>query len=182
MHLGDGGGGHGRAEFGKKRIQRLAKRLFHTGLRGRHAEGWQPVLKAGEIGGDFRADNVFACRQKLAKLDIARAKRCEGAGQSLAGRVTGKQGGQPERQCEPPQQGEGQPDRQRQGGVRRDERSPVTRQNQPGVRQPDRYSYLFQHRGFLSDTNGAEGICWFLKRDISGPDFPVCAARIIGDR
>ncbi len=106
MHLGDGGGGNGFAEFGEHGFDRAAEAGFDLAARLLHGEGRQAVLQLSELQGPLHADDVRAGGQELAEFDPARAQLGERRGdrtQSLlrrararaeAGRLQGETGGQ----------------------------------------------------------------------------------------
>ena len=80
MNLGDGG----RGERGRNVLER--GRLFTQCLGQKTGdklfiERGQRVLKGGEIGGDFKPDDVAASGEDLAELDVNRAEPGQGIGQ-----------------------------------------------------------------------------------------------------
>ncbi len=89
VHLGDRGGCDRRAELGVKRVdgasQRILDRLPRLGLR----EGWEAILKRGEVAGELAPDNVVAGGEELAELDVGGAERSERLGEPrLVGRLS----------------------------------------------------------------------------------------------
>ncbi len=86
MDLRDrGGGNRGFVEGLEQGVERLGEFGLDRGPRRRTRKGRQPVLQAGEIGGDLVTQQIGARRQHLAELDKARAELVEGGGKALAG-------------------------------------------------------------------------------------------------
>ena len=88
MHLRDGGGGDGLAEFGKNLIERLAECGLYRVDRIRLGEGGNAILQTFEIAGDADADDVGACGHELAEFDVGRAEAGE-CGDEALGAVGG---------------------------------------------------------------------------------------------
>ena len=83
MDLRDGGGGDRLAETAEHRIQRLAESTFDHRDRNRPRESRQAILQAFEIARHADTDDIGAGGQKLADLDIARAKAGQRDSQTL---------------------------------------------------------------------------------------------------
>ena len=88
MHLRDGGGGDGLAEFGKNLIERLAERGLYRVDRVGLGERRDAVLQALEIAGDADTDDVGAGGHELAEFDVGRAEAGE-CGDAALGAVGG---------------------------------------------------------------------------------------------
>ncbi len=74
VHLGDGGGGDGRAELGEVVLQLAAELLLDGLARLRHGERRQPVLQVAQVAGELRPDQIGAGGEELAELDVAGAE------------------------------------------------------------------------------------------------------------
>ena len=85
MHLGDGSGGHRRAEADKRLRHRAFQGQGNDGLCFTLRKRRQPVLQAFQVARHRDADHVGPGRQKLSELEVSRAKPRQRARQPRAG-------------------------------------------------------------------------------------------------
>ena len=83
MHLGNGGGGHGLAQFFEQFRNRFAQCLFDDGFGLFQRKRRQAVLQAFQIPRHANAHDIGAGGEKLSEFHIARTQAIEGNRQTL---------------------------------------------------------------------------------------------------
>ena len=135
VHLGDGGSGNGRTEFGEMILQLAAELLLDRLARLGHGERRQPVLQVAQIACELRPDQIGAGGEELAELDVAGAEAGDGAGDAPRLGLAGAE--RPGENADGQRGGAGQVERERHLGARRHEAHAMLRQHEAGARKAE---------------------------------------------
>ena len=135
VHLGDGGGGDGRAERGEVVLQPAAQLLLDCRACLLHRERRQLVLQMAEVAGQLGADQVGAGGEELAELDVAGPQAGQRAGDApLLGLADAERPGQ---RADRQRGGAGEMQDKRHLGPGRHEAHAVLGQHDAGARQAE---------------------------------------------